>query len=68
MNYLIWSIEHNAWWAPNECGYVHSAAEAGIYALDVAQGIVREANLVEVKEAMVPERCVFDCGAASEVY
>lgn len=28
---LIWSYEHNAWWAPNERGYVSDVFRAGRY-------------------------------------
>ena len=30
-DYVIWSNEHRAWWAPGERGYVRSLAEAGRY-------------------------------------
>lgn len=29
--YVIWSNEHRAWWAPVERGYVQSLADAGKY-------------------------------------
>ena len=31
--WLIWSNEHNAWWAPNGRGYVQNRTEAGRYTL-----------------------------------
>jgi len=29
--YLVWSVEHDAWWGPRECGYVRSLDRAGHY-------------------------------------
>jgi hypothetical protein len=29
--YLIWSNEHNSWWAPNRRGYTRVLAKAGRY-------------------------------------
>ena len=40
----IWSIEHNAWWAPARRGYAESKAEAGRYPLTEAMEIVADAN------------------------
>src|SRR5690242_18633357 len=34
---LIWSFEHNGWWAPRESGYVENVADAGLYWLDHAR-------------------------------
>lgn len=28
---LIWSVEHNAWWGPDQCGYVRRISQAGRY-------------------------------------
>ena len=37
--YLIYSVEHGAWWGPDRCGYVRRIEDAGIYsraeALDI---------------------------------
>lgn len=30
-DYVIWSNEHTAWWAPNECGYRSRLSDAGRY-------------------------------------
>lgn len=57
----IWSIEHNAWWAPNEDGYTRLKAEAGTYTYDRAVEIVSGANkyrygnehTMEPNEAMI---------------
>lgn len=53
-NYVIWSIEHNAWWAPNWNGYTPSLQEAGIYIEAEAAKIVRQANIVSFNECMIP--------------
>ena len=42
--YLIWSFEHDAWWAPRSNGYVRDFEEAGIYGEAQALQIVRDAN------------------------
>lgn len=58
MKWLIWSIEHDRWWAPNHRGYVHSKALAGRYSYDDALAIVTEANwgLSDVpNEVMCPD-------------
>lgn len=43
--YLIWSIEHDAWWGPNETGYTTVTAQAGRYTRDRAAAIVQRANI-----------------------
>ncbi len=42
--WLIWSIEHNAWWKPAACGYTKNRADAGRYTFDEATAIVKDAN------------------------
>lgn len=37
---LIWSMEHNAWWAAHECGYTTERGAAGRYTRERAQQIV----------------------------
>jgi len=56
--YLIWSIEHDAWWAPQERGYTRALTEAGIYDAADAQRIVARANRVQVNECLIPRDCV----------
>lgn len=34
--YLIWSVEHGAWWGPSCVGYVPGIAQAGRFPRDVA--------------------------------
>lgn len=52
--YVIWSIEHHGWWAPNECGYAETLAEAGVYAKDRALQIVARANIRTFNECAIP--------------
>ena len=55
-NWLIWSIEHNAWWMPNSMGYTSDRSKAGRYTFQDALAIVKDANINgELNEAMVPE-------------
>lgn len=54
--WLIWSIEHNAWWAPNEQGYTPYRSMAGKYSTEDASRIVKSANIGELNipnEAMI---------------
>lgn len=54
MEYVIWSIEHRAWWRPNSVGYCDTLSEAGRYAQGEAERIVARANLVRFHECMIP--------------
>lgn len=54
--WLIWSIEHNAWWAPAWNGYVKNRLDAGKYKYTDAANIVASANIGEhnvPNEAMI---------------
>lgn len=42
--YLIWSWEHDAWWAPNSNGYVSDRGDAGEYSYEEALKICLNAN------------------------
>lgn len=42
--WLIWSIEHGAWWMPNSTGYTKNRNGAGRYTLDEAISIVCRGN------------------------
>lgn len=56
--YLVWSIEHNAWWRPASQGYTPSREEAGRYTFDQAVAIVTSANAFldeRPNEAMCPD-------------
>lgn len=52
--YLIWSIEHDAWWRPGETGYTRTLSEAGRYRQPRAVEIVARANYVRVHECLIP--------------
>jgi len=42
--YVIWSIEHGAWWKARHAGYTEDLTEAGRYTYDTATQIVADAN------------------------
>lgn len=56
-HFLIWSIEHEAWWAPNECGYVRELDKAGVYDGQRARQIVERANTRTFNECLIPLAC-----------
>jgi hypothetical protein len=60
--FVIWSLEHNAWWRPGEMGYCYELREAGRYPRDIAERIVRRANIVKVNECMIPAPAPTDYG------
>ncbi len=43
--YLIWSNEHGAWWAPGECGYTTVYEAAGRYSVEDTARIVAKATV-----------------------
>jgi hypothetical protein len=43
--YLIWSLEHKAWWGRAGNGYRKDRIEAGLYTFDEASKIVKDANI-----------------------
>lgn len=51
--YVIWSLEHDAWWAPDWCGYTRSLQEAGRYSEEESAKILRRANQFAVVEAAI---------------
>lgn len=42
--WLIWSVEHGAWWGHARRGYTTAVPQAGRYSLAEATEIVHEAN------------------------
>lgn len=57
--FLIWSIEHDAWWGPGSMGYTRDVKLAGAYERAEAERIVVHANLAgRLHEAMIPVECV----------
>ena len=51
--WIIWSFEHDAWWAANECGYTPKMLAAGVYTKQRADEIVEKANIHGVNEKAV---------------
>lgn len=56
--YLIWSIEHSAWWAADQCGYTRELHQAGYYGEADSREIVARANRRTVNECRIPVACV----------
>lgn len=56
--FKIWSIEHQAWWAPNRRGYDKQRRNGGIYSLEEALKIVRDAN---INLGDVPNEAMVQC-------
>lgn len=44
--WIIWSIEHGAWWRPESRGYCVELAGAGVYSYEEAVKIVTGANFI----------------------
>jgi hypothetical protein len=54
-NYVIWSLEHNGWWARARCGYVEQLADAGLYSPIEAEAIEADANRTgQINELALP--------------
>lgn len=56
--FYIWSIEHDAWWAPDSLGYTREIELAGTYDRTTAHQIVTRANVRAFHECMIPVACV----------
>lgn len=57
--FLIWSIEHTAWWAPARLGYTTAVQQAGRYTREEADQIVEDANHHGVlHECKIPVACL----------
>lgn len=67
MEYLIWSIEHGAWWRPDRCGYTLRLHEAGRYALEDARQIVKDANIVHFHECLIPLEAVENAAGLEDI-
>ena len=52
--FLIWSIEHEAWWRAGWLGYTIDLADAGHYSAAEARGILERANVVRTNECAIP--------------
>ena len=51
--YLIWSVEHCAWWRSRQTGYTTSRMQAGRYTLEEARRICLDANLFVEGEGFI---------------
>lgn len=61
MEFLIWSMEHDAWWRPGHMGYTRNVAEAGHYSDQESRDILKRANYPRrCNEARIPVECVAD--------
>jgi hypothetical protein len=62
--FVIWSVEHQAWWRPGRRGYTVSLAHAGRYEFEDAHDIVWNANRYlkggTCHECMIPETAIKD--------
>jgi len=56
--FLVWSIEHDAWWRPAHYGYTRDIRDAGRYPRDEAREILKNANVVSCEECMIPVECL----------
>jgi len=56
--FLIWSIQHRAWWRPGALGYTRAVRDAGRYTDAEADQILQQTNLIAVNECKVPLACV----------
>lgn len=52
--YLVWSLEHRAWWRRHGRGYTPVLDEAGRFTRDEAATICEHANIVAIEELMTP--------------
>ena len=58
--WLIWSNEHGAWWAPGHRGYVKSREKAGRYSFEEACMIVEGANRSMSNDGVPNEAMILD--------
>ena len=65
--FVIWSIEHNAWWRPGWLGYTEVLAEAGRYGEVEADEILKRANHVAVNECRIPVEAVELAGFTAQM-
>lgn len=54
MEYLIWSIEHQAWWKYRARGYSKNVADAGLYTLEEATRVCLDANRFRAEKPEQP--------------
>lgn len=56
--FVIWSIEHTAWWRPEEMGYSTNVQEAGLYPEEDTKRILARANRRSFNECAIPVEMV----------
>jgi hypothetical protein len=54
MEYVIWSVEHHAWWRPGRTGTCVNLLDAGRFPKDDAERIVHRANVAGLHEVAIP--------------
>lgn len=64
--WLIWSMEHGAFWGPERLGYRRCADGAGRYSFAEMQEIIAQANLVAPCEIPVASQELFSDPNISE--
>ncbi len=45
--WVIWSVEHDAWWRAGHSGYTQLYSVAGVYSFEEASGICKRANQMQ---------------------
>jgi hypothetical protein len=60
--FVIWSIEHEAFWRPGRMGYTTTLRDAGTYSALDAAAILRRANAHarDVCEVAIPVGAIFE--------
>ncbi len=53
--WLVWSIQHGAWWRSGNQGYTGDIRFAGRYDYDEAFRIVEEANKFRLEKGLSPD-------------
>ena len=64
--FLIWSIQHEAWWRADWRGYTTDLRDAGVYSESEAAAVLKRSNTVAVEECAIPTSCVRDDETQSE--
>jgi len=52
--FVIWSIEHQAWWRADWLGYTDTLMQAGLYDETDTRAVLERANHVAVNECAIP--------------
>lgn len=58
--FVIWSIEHDAWWRAGWLGYTLELCEAGLYTREEADAVLARANAgPRINECAIPVARLF---------